>query len=210
MFTLYTTPLSANGRKPLAVSHHLGLAPEIRLVNVYTGEGRAPAYLEINPLGKIPTLVDGDFALFESNATLVYVSEAYGGLRLFSRDPRGRADILRWMFWESSHWQPALSVVLGPIVGHRLLPKVLPAPAAPPDWTHAQLAPQLAFLEAQLAGRAFLTGAELTLADFAVAGMTTYFRAARFPFDAYPNIRAWCGRIDALEAWKASADPLWS
>lgn len=214
MFTLYTTPLSANGRKPLAVSHHLGLAPEIRVVNVYAGDGRTPSYLAINPLGKIPTLVDGDLALSESNAILVYIAEAYGSLRLFSRDPRARADILRWLFWESSAWQPALSAVLAPIVGHRLLPKVLSAlagapPPSEPDWAHAQLAPQLAFLEGQLAGRAFLTGPELTLADFAVAGMTTYFRAADFPFGAYPNIRAWCGRIDALEAWKASADPLW-
>jgi len=210
VFTLYTTPLSANGRKPLAVSHWLGLAPEIRLVNVYAGEGRAPSYLAINPLGKIPTLVDGDFALSESNAILVYISEAYGGLRLFSRDPRARADILRWLFWESSHWQPALSLVLAPIVGHRLLPKVLPAPAGGPDWQNAQLAPQLAHLEAQLAGRAFLAGSELSLADFSVAGMTTYFRAADFPFGAYPNIGAWCGRIEALDAWRASADPLWS
>ncbi|MGH7291045.1 MAG: glutathione S-transferase family protein [Myxococcota bacterium] len=209
-FVLHTTRLSANGRKPLAVSHHLGLAPEIRGVNVYAGEGRSPAYLALNPLGKIPTLVDGDFTLSESNAIVVYVSEAHGGLRLFSREPRARADILRWLFWESSHWQPSLSLVLAPIVGHRLLPKVVPAPASAPDWAHAQLAPQLAFLEAQLAGRAFLTGSELTLADFAVGGMTTYFRAADFPWSAWPNIRAWCGRLDALEAWQASADPLWS
>src|SRR5262245_61350550 len=45
MFRLYTTPLSANGRKVLAVTHHLGLAPQIELVNVYKGEGRTPAYL---------------------------------------------------------------------------------------------------------------------------------------------------------------------
>jgi glutathione S-transferase len=209
VFTLYTTALSANGRKPLAVSHQLGLAPEIRRVNVYAGEGRAPSYLAINPLAKIPTLVEGDFTLFESNAIITYISEAHGGLRLFSRDPKTRAEILRWMFWEASHWQPALSLVLAPSVGHRLLPDVVPAPAGAPDWQNAQLAPQLAFLEAQLAGRTFLTGAEPSLADFAVAGMTTYFRAAEFPWTAYPNIRAWCGRIDALEAWKASADPLW-
>jgi glutathione S-transferase len=49
MFTLYTTPLSANGRKVLAVSQHLALAPEIKLVNVYQGEGRVPSYLAQNP-----------------------------------------------------------------------------------------------------------------------------------------------------------------
>jgi|SRR5271157_435630 len=88
MVALYTTPLSANGRKVLAVSHHLGLAPEIRLVNVYRGEGRSAKYLAINPSGKIPTLVDGEFTLYESNAILQYLSEAHGEYRLWSREPR--------------------------------------------------------------------------------------------------------------------------
>jgi glutathione S-transferase len=210
MLTLYTTPLSANGRKPLAVSRELGIAPEIRLVNVYAGEGREPEFLAIHPLGKIPALVDGDFTLWESNAILIYLSEKYGDFRLSSRDPQERADILRWLFWESSLWQPALSALLAPVVGHRLLPNVVPAPKSPPDWRDARLLPLLALLEAQLAARRYLTGTELTLADFSVAGMTTYFCHARFPVDAFPNFSAWLARIEALDAWQASADPLWS
>lgn len=91
MLTLYTTPLSANGRKVLAVSHHLGLDPTVELIDVYKGEGRRPAYLALNPWGKIPTLVDDDFTLWESNAILQYLSEAYGDFKLSSRAPqRGR------------------------------------------------------------------------------------------------------------------------
>ena len=209
MFTLYTTPLSANGRKPLALSHQLGLEPEIRLVNVYQGEGRTRAYLAINPLGKIPALVDGDLTLCESNAILVYIAEQHGNFALWSREPRARAEILRWLFWESSAWQPALSALLAPCVGHRLLPKIVPAPTTAPDWQSPQLTPLLAFLDTQLAGRAFLTGPELTIADLAVAGMTTYFKETRFPSRAWPNLGAWLARIEALDAWRASADPLW-
>ena len=209
MFTLYTTPLSANGRKPLALSQQLGLEPEIQLVNVYQGEGRTPAFLAINPLGKIPALVDSDLRLCESNAILVYIAEQYGNCGLWSREPRARAEILRWLFWESSAWQPALSALLAPCVGHRLLPKIVPAPTTAPDWQSLQVAPLLGFLDAQLAGRAFLTGPELTIADLAVAGMTTYFAHAEFPSDAWPNLGAWLARIQALEAWTASADPLW-
>ena len=211
MFTLYTTPLSANGRKPLALCHMLGLEPEIRLVNVYAGEGRAPAFLALNPLGKIPVLADGDLTLAESNAILVYIAEQYGRSRLWSAEPRARAGILRWLFWESSAWQPALSSVLAPCDGHRLVPSVVPAPAAPPDWQSPQLAPLLAFLDAELArGLAFLCGGELTIADLSVAGMTTYFLHAGFPSGAWPNIAGWLACIESLEAWKASADPLWS
>src|SRR5262249_16869028 len=104
---LYTTPLSANGRKVLAVSHHLGLDPEVTLVNVYKGEGRAANYLAINPWGKVPTLVAGELTLWESNAILQSLSDAGGDFKLWSCDPKGRADISRWLFWESSHWQPA-------------------------------------------------------------------------------------------------------
>jgi glutathione S-transferase len=209
VFTLYTTPLSANGRKVLAVARELGLEPEIKLVNVYAGEGRSPEFRAVHPLGKIPALVEGDFTLWESNAILVYLSEVHGEHRLFSRDPRERADILRWLFWEASLWQPALSTLLAPCVGHRLLPAVVSAPGREPDWKSAALVPLLALLEDQLATRAFLLGAAPTLADFSVAGMTTYFRYAAFPFAEHPRIRAWCDRLNALASWRASADPLW-
>ena len=63
MLTLYITALSANGRKVLAVCRQLELEPEIRDVNVYRGEGRTAEYLAVNPSGKIPTLVDGDFPI---------------------------------------------------------------------------------------------------------------------------------------------------
>ena len=112
MFTLYTTPLSANGRKVMAASHHLKLQPEVKLINVYKGEGRTPEYLAVNPWGKIPTLVDGELTLWESNAILQYLSEAYGDYKLWSQDPKRRADISRWLFWESAHWQPAFQSLL--------------------------------------------------------------------------------------------------
>ncbi len=209
MFTLYTTTLSANGRKPLALCRALFLQPEIRRVNVYAGEGRTAEFLAVNPLGKVPALVDGEFTLTESNAILIYVAEQYGGSRFWSTQPAGRAEILRWLFWESSAWQPALTAVLAACVGHRLLPQVVPAPDAPPDWKSAQLAPALAHLDAGLAGRAFLCGAEPTLADLSVAGMTTYFRFAGFPANDWPNVASWLARVESLEAWQASLDPLW-
>ncbi len=126
MLTLYTTPLSANGRKVLAVSRQLGLAPKVEVVDVYRGEGQAAAYRSRNPFGKIPTLVEGDFTLWESNAILQYLSEAHGDLRLWGRDPKRRADVSRWLFWESSAWQPACSAVLAPRVAQLLFPESAP------------------------------------------------------------------------------------
>lgn len=209
MFTLYSTPLSANGRKPLAVARQLGIAPVVHAVNVYVGEGQAPEYKAINPLGKVPTLVDGELVLWESNAIIQYVAEAYGDYRLWSRDPRERADIARWLFWESSHWQPAMLPVLADFVGHQLRPDAVPAPNGEPNWAHEGLQPLLVFLDHHLDGRRYLTGDALTLADFSVAAMTMFFRSNRFPFGDYPSLRDWCGRIEALDAWQATAEGPW-
>jgi len=208
MLTLYTTPLSANGRKVLAVSHHLGLRPRIETVNVYRGEGRTPAYLAINPLGKIPTLVENDLVLWESNAILQYLSEGHGDFRLWSREPGRRADIARWLYWEASLWQPALTEVLRAHVGHALLPDLVPAPASV-DWETDAFRAQAGLLESTLAQHPFVAGDELTLADFSVAAMLMYVRQASFPAARYPRIAAWYARIDALPAWRATAVPPW-
>ncbi len=210
MLKLYTTPLSANGRKVLAVSRELRLRPEIHLIDVYRGEGRTAEYLALNPSGKTPTLVDDDFILTESNAILIYLAEAHGGYRLWSRDAQPRSQIARWLFWESAHWQPALIASLTDLVGHRLLPERIPPPRVVPDWNSGLLQPLFKTLEATLSSQSFLAGSDATIADFSVAGMTTYFRAAKFPFHAFPAVFRWCAQIEALESWRATATALWS
>jgi len=210
MLRLYTTALSANGRKVLAVSRALGLDIEVTLVNVYRGEGHSPQYLAINPSGKIPTLVDGDFTLFESNAILQYLCEAHGDSRFWSVSPRRRAQIARWLYWESAHWQPALGPVLAPWVGHRLRPDAVPAPDGEPDWNAGALRPLFAMLNDTLGRSRFLVGEEPTLADFAVAGMVTYFPATGFPFEKHANFKDWYGRIESLDAWRDTQEPLWT
>jgi glutathione S-transferase len=208
MFTLYATPLSANGRKALAVCRHLGLEPTTVLVNVYGGEGQTPEFLAKSPLGKVPVLVDGDLVLSESNAILEYVSEAYGECRLWSREPRRRADISRWLFWEASQWQPAIVPLLTSFVARELSLAGSRAEVSV-DWGEPAFVRQAAFLDAHLAGRPFLAGDELTLADFSVAAMMMYVRHAEFPVEAYPHIVAWYERIEGTDAWKATAVPPW-
>lgn len=209
MLTLYTTPLSANGRKALAVARHLGLEPRIELVNVYRGEGRTPEFLAINPAGKVPVLVDGDFVLTESNAILEYLSEAHGGHRLWSREPRRRAQIARWLYWEASQWQPALVPVLSAFVGRLLVPQLADLPATPVNWADERFRSVVALLDAHLRGREFVSGDELTLADFSLAGMAMFLRPAGFPFERFPALAEWHARMDALPAWRATADGPW-
>lgn len=209
-FKLYTHPHSANGRKVLAVSYHLQLKPEIFLVNIYQGDGQKPDYLQINPFGKVPTLTEDGFILWESNAILQYMAEKFGDFQLSSADPQKRANISRWLFWEAAHWQPAISMVLAPAVGHRLLPNVFPEPAERPNWTHQEFNRCITYLNLHLTRHPFLANNELTIADFAVAAMMTYFRFAGFPFTDFPSLRAWYERIESLAAWKKSESALWA
>jgi glutathione S-transferase len=209
MVTLYTTPLSANGRKALAVSLQLGLDPKVMLVNVYKGEGRATDYLSVNPQGKVPSLVDGSLMLWESNAILIYLAEAYGDSKLWSTDPKRRADLSRWLFWESSHWQPTLTEVLRPVVAQKL--GLAPTePKAQADYDSPAFQSVAGLLDVQLSDRPYVGGRELTIADFSIAGMMTYARACDFPFDRYANIAKWYSHIEALPAWKNTASAPWA
>ena len=208
-FILYTHPLSANGRKVLAAAYYLNLAPEIKLINVYLGDGQRPEYLAINPFGKIPTLKKGDFILWESNAILQYIAENYGDQLLTVHSSEQKADIARWLFWESSHWQPAISTVLTTVVGHRLLPQLIPAPSSAPHWNEPNFKKNVEYLEQHLKSHPFLVADKLTIADLSIAGMMTYFRYAEFPFHQYPALCKWYETIEALDAWKKSAATLW-
>jgi glutathione S-transferase len=208
-FTIYTTPISANGRKVLALAHHLQLSPEIKIINVYKGEGQHTDYLAINPFGKIPTLVEEDFILWESNAILQYIADKHGEYQLSSCDPTLRADISHWMFWESSHWQPTISIVLAGVVGHALVPHLIPASTTDPDWQNPTFLLHARFLNQHLGAHPFLVNDALTIADFSVAGMMTYFRFGKFPFENYPHITRWYEYIESLEAWKSTQATIW-
>ncbi len=209
MFTLYTHPSSANGRKVLAVTLHLDLKPKIIMINVYAGDGQTPEYLAVNPSGKIPTLVDNGFVLWESNAIIHYISDVFGNFLLSSTDPKERSDIERWLFWESSHWQPSISGVIAEIVGHRLMPHLVPKPKSEANWLDTNFDRNVKFLDNHLKDKHYLTGPQLTIADFSVAAMMTYFRVAKFPFIHFQNLNRWYTDIESLDAWKESASDIW-
>lgn len=209
MFTLYAAAYSANARKPVALVRELALTPKIVEVDVYQGAGRSPAYLAVNPWGKVPTLVDGDLTLWESNAILVYIAEAHGEGRLWAADARGRAEIQRWLFWESAHWQPTLTEVLRAHAGHVMAPQYIEAPEGDPRWDEPQLVGLARHLEGVLTTRPFLAGEHLTLADVSVAGMTIFFSRLGFPFDDFPNLAAWYRRIHGRPAWRETNIEPW-
>ena len=85
----------------------------------------------------------------------------------------------------------------------------MPSPSTAPDWETAELQALFGVLNKALNESSFLTGDEISIADFAVAGMTTYFPIAGFPFEFHPRFKDWSARMEATEGWRATRDPLW-
>ncbi|MGZ3421054.1 MAG: glutathione S-transferase family protein [Polyangiales bacterium] len=94
---LYESPLSSNAQKVRFLLAELELAYESREVAMFGVGTRSPEYLEINPFGLLPTLIDNDFVLTESNTILRYVAETKGGEELYPRSPRLRAGVDRML-----------------------------------------------------------------------------------------------------------------
>jgi len=199
---LYGFPASPNTRKVLATAAALGLRLDFVVVNLPAGDQRNPEYLALNPCGRTPTLVDGDFVLWESNAIMQYLASTRPG-PLWPDDARARADITRWQCWQLAHWDEGTLKLIFEHVLKKFLGLGEPDPAELERGAKA-FHRDAGVLEGTLTKRRFLAGDAPTLADFAVAAPMEYAVPAGFPLDDYPNINAWYARIDALPAWQES------
>src|SRR3979409_779884 len=122
---LYGFPPSPNTWKERAVAAQLGIPLDLELVDLT--KPRTPEYLALNPAGRTPTLVDGDFTLSESNAIMQYLA-GRASSTLWPDDARARADITRWQSWQLAHWG---SECCQPLIFQRLVKKLLNL--GPPD-----------------------------------------------------------------------------
>jgi glutathione S-transferase len=199
---LYGFPPSPNTWKVRAVASYLNVPLDFEVVDL--SKPRTPAYLSINPTGRTPTLIDGDFRLWESNAITQYIA-AKNGSALWPNDPQQRADITRWQCWQLAHWG---AEACQPLTFQRLVKQLFNL--GPPDQAAVAKASEAfnrdaAVLEAQLARQKYLVGDTLTLADFAVAAAALYAKQAGLPLEPYGNVRAWLDRVLALPCWAETA-----
>jgi glutathione S-transferase len=201
---LYGFPPSPNTWKVRAVAAHLGLPLELQLVDLTKGAQRNPDYLALNPTGRAPTLVDGDFVLWESTAIMHYLANQKPNA-LWPNDPRSRADILRWECWQLAHWG---AQACQPLIFQNLVKKILnvgaPDPAAVAAGNEC-FNREARVLDEHLAKHPYLVGNALTLADFAVAAPLFYTKEAELPVAPYAHLRDWFTRVSALPAWRETA-----
>jgi glutathione S-transferase len=151
----------------------------------------------------VPTLVDGDFVLTESRAIMQYLASKKPEMGLVPKDEQQRADVTRWQFWDSSHFSPALASV----AFERLFKSMM---GGEPDQTKIDDGLKAfqrwgAILDARLAGRTYIVGDSLTIADLTLASSMMNAHRSDVPVAQFGNVDAWFGRISALDAWKKSA-----
>ena len=154
------------------------------------------AYLALNPNGKVPTLVDGDTVVWESNTILRYLATKSGGGKFYPADPAARSHVERWMDWQ-------LASLNGPYLGIFREAKKPPAErAATWDADAKELKALLEILDKSMAGRPWITGAEMSLADFALGPII--HRCLDFPIDLpeLAGLRAWREKIAARPAFQ--------
>jgi glutathione S-transferase len=195
--------MSSNARRVMLAAVHLGVHPELVKIDLTSGDDRR-RLAEINPNSKVPVLEDDGFLLWESCAIMQYLADRTPGQSVYPPEPRGRADVNRWMFWASQHFSPAIAIFTWERIWKKLVEGTDPDPVELARG-NAEFAAAAAVLDGHLATREWLVGDSLTLADFAVAAPLMYSERAGLPVAGYRNLSAWFDRVQQLPAWRETS-----
>jgi glutathione S-transferase len=198
---LYGFPNSTAGRVRWALDE-LGMVYEYVELDREKGENTTAEYLAIHPTGKVPGLVDGGQAYFESAAIILHLGETYGRDRgLWPAEGRLRAEALCWTVWGATE----LSAYLMQWLYHGVDTPVSYAPAdrspATAAYNHGQLLRNLDALDARLSRGNYLLGATFSLADIPAAASLLTGLDLGGKFEGRKNVVAWLERCRARDGF---------
>jgi glutathione S-transferase len=156
---------------------------------------QTPEYLKLNPNAKVPTLIDGDLVVWESNTILRYLA-AKAGSALYPSDLQARTHVERWMDWQLATLNP---LYLALFQGSKLPPEQRSADFPAQVKT---LGNELAILDRRLGEAAWLAGASLSLADVCLGPIV--YRCLRFGVElpALENAKRWDAAVGGRDAFK--------
>ena len=193
MITIYGDPISGNCLKVKWTAERLAIPFTWIDVNVVNRETRTERFLAVNPAGQVPTIVLEDGRpLAQSNAIILHLAE---GSALIPEGAYERAKMLEWLFWEQYSHEPTIAVVRFQVkyLG-KARDEVDPALVAKAE--AALVLMDRALSDAAAAGRDFLVGAQLTLADIALVAYTRFAADGGFDLADYPAVDAWVRRVE--------------
>ena len=192
---------SINVRKVLWLCVEIGIPFEQEQWGSEFRSTDAPEFLELNPNALVPVIRDGDFVLWESNAILQYAADKFGKSAYYPTDLKTRADINRWLLWESSSWFPSCYAYL---VENCVKPLLNAEPDAAVLEAQAANFHKLAgILDSRLAKSPWIAGAGPTIADIAIAAPMHLHALQKLPLDEHPNLKRWMtDRVEKLPCWE--------
>jgi len=191
---LYTAA-TPNGWKASIMLEEVELPYRVRALDLGKGEQKEPWYLEINPNGRIPAIVDrdaDDFAVFESGAVLLYLAEKAG--RLLPADPTGRSRALQWLMFQMGG--------LGPMQGQanvfvRYAPERIPFAIERYQRETRRL---YEVLDRRLGEAAYLAGDDYSVADVATWPWVSIHGWAGIEVGGLENLQRWMQAVEARPA----------
>jgi glutathione S-transferase len=190
--TLYHCP-NSRSNVGMYLLEELGLPYEVEIVDVRAGAGQTPAYLAINPMGKVPSIRDGDDVVSEIGAICLYIGDKYPDAKLAPPigDPR-RAAYLRWLFFNTS---------LDTVLVERMFKR---EPLAADSAGYGDYGRVIAMLRLGLEHGPWLLGDQFTTADVCIgAGMPWAFANGTMPRES--PFEEYAGRIEARPAYKRAS-----
>lgn len=190
MIDLYTAA-TPNGHKVSITLEELGLPYSVHVLDLSAGEQKEPAFLKINPNGRIPAIVDrsnGDFPIFESGAIMLYLAERAG--RLIPADEKGRSRVVQWLMFQMGG--------LGPMMGQaNVFAKYFPERIQPAiDRYLRESRRLLEVLDGHLADNEFLAG-DYSIADIANFAWARVYHWPGVDIEGLDHLQRWMSAIDA-------------
>jgi glutathione S-transferase len=174
--------------RALWIAEELGLAYEHRPIEIGEAGARAPEFLALNPNGRLPIIVDGDFILPESLAITLYLAKKYSLGTLYPAKLQDEARLWQWSFWALAEVDRGVNI--WSLHAVRLPPRERDARLR--EEALKVLAAPFAVLDNVLAENAFLLGADFTVADLNVAAVVS--RAIDMDLSASPHLKNWLMR----------------
>jgi glutathione S-transferase len=194
-----------------------GLPYESKLLEFSKGEHKTPAYLRLNPRGKVPTLKDGNFILYESLAIMSYLDRKYPEPTLFGKTPEETGLIWRRISECESYLVPAADKVVRPFFFGKGLEKVDEI-----QQSAKSIRQELKTLDERVAQADWLVGERISAADISIFPIIQLLlraasKEAARPFNlglmplaqTYPSIAKWVKRIEALPNYQRTYPPHW-
>jgi glutathione S-transferase len=176
--------------RPRWVLQELEIPFDALTVDITKGEQRTADFLQINPAGQVPVLIDGDLVVTESVAIAIYLADKFPHRRLLPTDPRQRADAYKWLLFAAT----ALEQPLWRMAKHTSLypePRRLPAEV---DLAREDFLAIAGVAEQHLAIREYLVGTSATIADFVLAYTLDWANEAGV-LGNFPHLHAYMERM---------------